>query len=248
MFRGFWNLTWVEIKIFLREPLGVIGSVVIPIAIFLIFGRAIGGRTAGSERAAEYLGRDFPIFIALFIAISAALSLVAVISIYREGGILKRLRATPLRPTTILGAHVVVKLLFTSITLGLMLLAGRRFYPVSLDLNLWSFLGALLVSTVAVISLGFIIASVVPTARFAQPLGSLILYPMIAVSGLFVPLDRMGTVWEVIGRILPLSHVVDLMRIAWAGGSWLEVLPSLGALTLTVAVCLAVSSKVFRWE
>ena len=42
------------------------------------------------------------------------LSLVTIISIYREGGILKRLRATPLRPHTILTAHVLVKLLFTA--------------------------------------------------------------------------------------------------------------------------------------
>ena len=38
---------------------------------------------------------------ALFIALSSALSLVAILAIYREGGILKRLRATPLRPHTI---------------------------------------------------------------------------------------------------------------------------------------------------
>jgi ABC-2 type transport system permease protein len=64
-------------------------------------------------------------------AISAVISLVTIISIYREGGILKRLRATPLRPHTILSAHVLVKLLFTALTLTLMMLAGRRFYPVA---------------------------------------------------------------------------------------------------------------------
>ena len=66
---------------------------------------------------------------AVFMAISAVISLVTIISIYREGGILKRLRATPLRPHTILSAHVLVKLLFTAMTLTLMILAGRRFYP-----------------------------------------------------------------------------------------------------------------------
>ena len=47
------------------------------------------------------------------------MSLVTIIAIYREGGILKRLRATPLRPHTILTAHVLVKLLFTAVTLAL---------------------------------------------------------------------------------------------------------------------------------
>ena len=57
------------------------------------------------------------------------LSLVAIMAIYREGGILKRLRATPLRPHTILAAHVLVKLLFSAITVAAMLLAGRSYYP-----------------------------------------------------------------------------------------------------------------------
>ena len=52
---------------------------------------------------------DLPIFGALLIAVSAVLSLMAIIAIYREGGILKRLRATPLRPHTILTAHVLVE-------------------------------------------------------------------------------------------------------------------------------------------
>ena len=248
MLRGFWKLTWVEIKIFLREPLGVIGSVVIPVVLFLVLGRGMGSRAGRSDRATQYLGQDLPILIGVLIAISAALSLVAVISIYREGGILKRLRATPLRPPTILGAHVVVKLLFTALTLGLMVLAGRRFYPVSLDVNVPSFALALIVSTVAVLTLGFVIASFVPTARFAQPIGSLILYPMIALSGLFVPLDALPRAWAAVGSVLPVTHAVTLMRAAWSGAGWIEALPSLGALLLTIVVCVGVSAKVFRWE
>ena len=123
------------------------------------------------------------------IAISAVLSLVTIISIYREGGILKRLRATPLRPQTILTAHVLVKLMLTAATLALMVLAGKRYYPVGVHVPLFSFTIALLISTWSILSIGFLIASIVPTARFAQPIGAIILYPMIALSGLFVPVE-----------------------------------------------------------
>ena len=123
----------------------------------------------------------------MLIAISAVLSLVTIISIYREGGILKRLRATPLRPQTILTAHVIVKLMLTAATLALMVLAGKRYYPVGVHVPLFWFTIALLISTWSILSIGFLIASIVPTARFAQPIGAVILYPMIAVSGLFVP-------------------------------------------------------------
>lgn len=248
MIRGFLKLTWLEIKIFVREPMGVIGSVAFPIILFLFLGRSLGSNAGRSERASEFLGQGLPIFASVFIALSAALSLVAVISIYREGGILKRLRATPLRPTTILGVHVAVKLLFTGLTLALMMLAGKRFYPVELDVHFVSFSLALLVSTLSIISIGFVIASIVPTARFAQPIGSAIFFPMLAISGLFTPIEALPKAWATLGSMLPITHAVSLLRGAWSGASWLDHLPNLGVLALTFVVFTALSAKIFRWE
>src|SRR6266566_4485355 len=103
MLRWLWKLSWLEIKIFMREPMGAFG------------------------------------------------------------GILKRLRATPLRPQTILTAQVIVKLILTAATLALMVLAGKRYYPVGVHAPLFSFTIALLISTWSILSIGFLIASIVPT-------------------------------------------------------------------------------------
>ena len=143
------------------------------------------------RRSKEFLTVEAPILATLLILLTAVLSLVTIIAIYREGGILKRLRATPLRPATILLAQVLVKLLLTVLTLGLMLAAGARYYPAMPSVPLVSFVAALVVSGVSILSLGFVIASLVPTARFAQPFGAAILYPMAAVSGLFIPIDAL---------------------------------------------------------
>jgi ABC-2 type transport system permease protein len=176
------------------------------------------------------------------------LSLVTIISIYREGGILKRLRATPLRPVVILGAHVLVKLMITAVTLGLMVLAGRRFYPVGVDAPLLSCTIALLISTWSILSVGFVIASVVPTARFAQPFGALILYPMLAFSGLFVPLEAFPPALRMVSRALPLTYAVSLLQGIWRGDGWSSHVTDVVALVVVFAICSLVSSKVFRWE
>src|SRR5713226_1724115 len=127
MLRGLWKLTWIEIKIFLREPLGAFGTIGVPVLVFLVLGRVAGRRLAPSSLAASsFIRVGLPVLASLLIAISAVLSLVTIIAIYREGGILKRLRATPLRPQTILTAHVIVKLILTAATLALMILAGKR--------------------------------------------------------------------------------------------------------------------------
>src|SRR4249919_2408624 len=166
--RGLLKLTWLEIKIFVREPLGFIGAIVIPLFMFLVLGRSVSPGTDHSASATQFLAQDLPLFVSIFISINAALSLIAVISIYREGGILKRLRATPLRPAVILAAHVLVKLGFTGLSLALMWVAGRRYYPVPLEAHLGSFVLAVIVTTVAILTMGFVVASMVATARFAK--------------------------------------------------------------------------------
>ena len=246
MLKGFWKLTWVEIKIFVREPMGLFGSVGVPVILFLLLGRVFTARASGSISAAT-LERP-AIFAAVFIAIGAVTSLTAIISIYREGGILKRLRATPLSPVTILGAHVMVKLMLTIVSLTLLLLAGKRFYPGAFDVNLWSFSLAMLLSTVSIVSIGFVIASIVPTARFSQPIASAILFPMLAISGLFFPIDALPSAWQMFAGTLPLTHAVSLLRGMWAGAAWSQHYVDVGALVVNFAICSALSAKVFRWE
>ena len=248
MLRGFLKLTWLEIKIFIREPLGFVGALIIPVAMFLLFGRALRSTAAHSDQVVKLLGERLPIFIALLMVFNAVISLVTVISIYREGGILKRLRATPLRPTTILGAHVVVKLFFTAASLALLVLAGRLFYPVALNVHVVSFTLALLFSTLSILTIGFLIASLVPTSRFAQPIAWAILYPTLALCGIFTPVEALPGAWSTLGRMLPVTHAVLLMRGAWAGESWLLHLPSVGILSLNIVVCVALSARLFRWK
>jgi ABC-2 type transport system permease protein len=249
MLRGLWKLTWIEIKIFLREPLGAFGTIGIPVLVFVVTGRIVGRSLAPASLAAStFITAGLPVLASVLISISAVLSLVTIISIYREGGILKRLRATPLRPQTILTAHVLVKLLLTAATLGLMVLAGKRYYPVGIHVPLFSFTMALLISTCSILSIGFLIASIVPTARFAQPIGAVIMYPMLAVSGLFVPVAALPPTLRAVAKVVPLTYTVSLLEGIWQGDVWSAHLGDVTALALVFIVCTALSAKVFRWE
>src|SRR6202795_795721 len=102
MMRGLWKLTWIEIKIFLREPLGAFGTIGFPVLVFLVWRRVGSPKMVPAPVAAGgFMRVGLPVLASLLIAVSSVLSLVTIISIYREGGILKRLRATPLRPQKI---------------------------------------------------------------------------------------------------------------------------------------------------
>jgi len=247
--RGLWKLTWIEIKIFLREPLGAFGTIVFPVLIFIIVGRAVGRRMAPSSLATSgFIHVGLPVIVSLLIVVNTVLSLVTIISIYREGGILKRLRGTPLRPQTILTAHVIVKLLLTLATIALMVLAGKRYYPAGVHVPLFSFTIALLIGTLSILSIGFLIASIVPTARFAQPIGGAILYPMLGISGLFLPVASLPPVLLALARVLPTTYAVSLLEGIWTGDAWSAHVGNIAALAVAFLVCSALSAKVFRWE
>jgi ABC-2 type transport system permease protein len=246
MLRGFWKLTWLETKIFTREPMGFVGTLIMPVLVFIVLGRVF---SIGKPVTAPV---DLPfnpaIFAAILIALSAVQSLVAIISIYREGGILKRLRSTPLSPVTIMGAQVVVKLVFTIVSLSLLMLAGRRLFPGVLRVNVFSFTLAVLLSTFSILSLGFVLASIVPTARFAQPIGAAVLYPMLALSGLFYPVERFPRALRGFALLFPTTHAVALLQGVWDGSGWGAHWVNVAALLLLFVVYTALSTRVFRWE
>jgi ABC-2 type transport system permease protein len=245
--RGFWKLTWVETKIFTREPMGFVATLIMPLVVFIFLGRVFG---IGKSVTAPEVDIPFnpAILAAVLIAISAVQSLVAIISIYREGGILKRLRSTPLSPVTIMGAQVAVKLVFTVISLALLMIGGKRLFPGVLQVNVFSFTVAVLLSTFSILSLGFVIASVVPTARFAQPVSAAVLYPMLALSGLFYPVDRFPRALKTVAYLLPTTHAVALLKGVWDGSGWGAHSVNVAALLMLFAAFTALSTKVFRWE
>ena len=99
------------------------------------------------------------------------------------------------------------------------------------------------------------LASLVPTARFAQPVGALLFYPMIALSGLFFPVEALPPALRLIARVLPLTYAVSLMRGIWRGESWLAHGIDVAALILVIAPSArfsggssVVSARFFRWE
>ena len=247
MLRGLGKLTWIEIKIFMREPLGAIGTIVVPVLVFVLVGRAMSSRPQ-TPPINSFARVGLPVLASILIVISAVLSLVTIISICREGGILKRLRATPLRPQTILSAHVLVKLLLTAASLLLMVLAGKRYIPPGVHPPIFSFTIALIISTWSILSIGFFIASIVPTARFAQPVGAVVLYPMVGLSGLFAPVASFPPAFRVLAHVSPMNYAVSLLQGIWVGDPWSAHISDVAMLILFFLLFTALSAKIFRWE
>ena len=85
-------------------------------------------------------------------------------------------------------------------------------------------------------------------SRWSQPIGAAFLYPMVAVSGLFFPLERLPHPLQIVAYGLPTTHAVSLMQGIWDGSGWGAHWGNVAALILVFAVCTGLSTKIFRWE
>lgn len=184
----------------------------------------------------------------MIIGTTGLMSLTINLAAYRERGILRRLRATPLRPEAILIAQVVTLFIMTVLGMVILIIAGKLLFNLHFGGNPLSVALAFILSTLSFFAIGFVLASLVPNARTAQVVSMAIFYPMIFLSGAGMPREILPKAIQDFSVILPLTHVVTLLRGLWMGGSWADYWREVVILLGILAAGLAISAKTFRWE
>ena len=241
------KLTWVETKLFLREP-GVYFALLFPFAFLFIFGSIYGNKPSAFFGGHGSLDFYMPAYIAILIIAIGFYSLPIAIINYRERGILFRLQATPLRPLTILSAQIGANFLMTTAGAIILMVAGRLFYNVHVTGSMLNVLIAYVLSVLSIFALGLLMASIVPNARAASLIGTLLFLSMFYLSGATVPLKIYPQAVQRIAEFLPLTHAIKLMQDMWFGGNWLDHWVNVLALLGLLAVSLLLSAKLFRWR
>jgi ABC-2 type transport system permease protein len=242
------KLTWIETKLFLREPMAAFFTLVFPLMILFFFGSIYGNEPTPFFGGYGSVDVSVPAYTAMIIATSGLLSLSIVISSYRERGILRRLKATPLRSHTILSAQVIVIFAMTAVGMAMLILFGKFFYNLRFAGSLVNVAVAFALGSISFFALGFVIAGLMPTARTAQVVAMVLFYPMLFLSGAAIPSEVMPETIRQYAKALPLTHVVSLLRGLWIGESWGQHLTEVGVLAAMTVIGVMISAKTFRWE
>ncbi len=246
--RGLRKLIWTEMKLFLREPMATFFTLGFPLMILFLFGSIWGNKPAKEFSGFGFVDMSVPGYTAVIIASTGLIAVAVSMASYREKGILRRLRATPLRPHTVLGAQVMVFFALTALGMVLLIIAGLLVFGLRFAGNVLSVFAGFSLSTLSFFSMGFILAGLMPTARTAQIVAMVLFYPMIFLSGAFIPWKILPKTMQKFAQVLPLTHVVTLLKGLWMGHGWAEHLKEVGILAGLLVVCVIVSAKTFRWE
>lgn len=239
------KLTLVEAKLFAREPAAVFFTLAFPVMVLLLFGSIYGGYPIPGT---DLRGIDMstPAYFGMIIGTVGLIGLPTTLAAYREHGVLRRLRAAPLRPSAVLGAQVLVNLLMTAIGIALLVAAARLAFDLRAPESPLLVALALALSSVSFFAVGFALAGLLPTVRVATAVGQAIFFPMLFLSGAALPRTELPDALRRVSDFLPLTHAVNLLQDAWIDGSW-NVL-SAAMLLGVLVVAVAGSARTFRWE
>ena len=187
----------------------VIGVVVFPTMLFLMFGLANAGQDLpNGTNVGAFLMASFGAYGMLGIAI---FGFGVDIAIERGRGWLKLVAATPLPAWVYFAGKLAMTLLFGVIMLGVLFGAGALFAGVRMTAGDWLSLSAtLLVGGMAFSTLGFTLGYWA-SPRGASPIANLIYLPLSFASGLFIPLSNLPQVLREVAPYLPTYHFAQLV-------------------------------------
>lgn len=240
------KMTWIEFKLQLREPVGLFFTLAFPLMLLFIFGSIYGNDPVDVLGGFGSIDLSVPGYIGMIIGTIGMIALPISLANYREQGILRRFRATPLPSGTVLWSQVIVSVIMTALGALLLVVAGTGIYDLRIPEASLAVVLATILAALSFLSLGFVLAGLLPTPRSAQAVGMALFYPMLFLSGAAMPRQFMPESVQTVAEFLPLTHVVKLLEDLWLQGTW--NLTSLAVVVGMLLVCLFVSRRTFRWE
>jgi ABC-type multidrug transport system permease subunit len=167
----------------------------------------------------------------------------------RNGNLLKRLVAAPVRRGHILGAQLASRLIFLVPEAGALLLFACLVLGVPLRGSLLVLAGLSFVGALAFSGLGLLAAARPRTIEGVSGIMNLVMVPMWIFSGIFFSTERFPAAMQPFVQALPLTALNNALRAVMLEGAGLvPLLPQIAILAAWGTVSFVLALKVFRWQ
>jgi ABC-2 type transport system permease protein len=246
--KGLWKLTRMEALLYIREPMASFFTLVFPILLLVLFGSIYGNKPSLFFGGRGTVDVSTPAYIGIIIGSTALMAIPIGLGTYRERGILRRLKATPLRPSGIIVAEIAVHYAMTFLGAALLIVTARLAYGLHFAGNPFILFLAFSLSALSFFAVGFLVASLAPTARVAYVIGMLFYFPNIFLSGATLPKEMFPPTIRAVARFVPMTHIVSLLQGLWFGDPWGKHIVEVAVLGGLLAAGAFVSALTFRWE
>jgi ABC-2 type transport system permease protein len=239
------KMTWLELKLFLREPLTVLFALVLPLIILFVMGGVFGNEAqADIYRGVGAMNYYVPAYVALVAASVGLISLPTHMASNRELGVLKRYRASSIPAWVVVGGQIAVTFVISMVSALILISVALPVYDVPGPDSIPLVVAGFALVALAFSALGVLLGAVLPSSRAAQALGVMLWFVMLMVGGAGPPPEVLTGAMGTVGDLTPLFHAVRALQDGWLsldpGLSW----PVVAGITLASATAAVMF---FRW-
>ncbi|MGV4986013.1 ABC transporter permease [Streptomyces sp. NRAIS4] len=236
-----------EFRLFRREPAAVFWIFLFPTLLLAILGSIPSFREADtSMHGLRPIDAYVPVAVLIALIMSGVQSLPQVLTGYRERGILRRMSVTPVRPSALLSAQMVVQGAVALCSALLAIAVGRVAFDVALPQQPAGYLLALVLAAAAALALGSVVSALSRTTKIAGAIGSAVFFPMMFCAGVWLPVQSMPHTLARVVQLTPFGAAARALDEA-ACGHW-PGWAHLGVLALWTVLLTAGAARWFRWE
>ncbi len=237
----------VQMKLFLREPFAVFFTIAFPLVLIFILSSAFGHYQAHPGYKVSDL--NVPSLMAFVLANLGLIGIPVVVAVYKEHGILKRYRASPITLEALLAVLLGVEFVMFAASGALMILLSRILFGLHFSGDVVSFGIAVLFGSTSLFAVGFALGGLIATARTAQAVGMSLLFPMYFLSGAAIPREEMPRWIARIGDFIPLTYVNDALVNTWIGEGLRAGSTPKALIVMAVfgVAAMVISWRSFRW-
>jgi ABC-2 type transport system permease protein len=167
----------------------------------------------------------------------------------KKQGILRRLHTTPLKVWQYFTSTMISQAIIGLVSLSIMFAVALTVFDLNVVGNYLEIVVFLVFSIIAILGIGLAIGGWAKNERQAAPLGNIIVFPMLFLSGTFFPRFLMPEWLQTASNYLPLTPVIDGIRMIVTEGKHLtQIGPQVGLIAIWIVVIYAIAFRVFRWE
>ena len=236
-----------EARLARRQPFPIIGSIALPVVLMIVFAEVPSDQKTISLLGGLTLFETYlPIVMALGLTMLTLLGLPGPLVSYREIGVLRRLSTTPVPPSWLLAAQVVVQLGAALAGLLIVNLVSVTAFGAPVPKSVTGLALSCLLAIAGLFALGLLIAAVAPTAGSVNAIGRLALVPLMFFAGLWLPRALMPAILQDISNYSPLGAAVEAIQYSMQTG-----FPPARPLLVLVAYAVVfgfAARRFFRWE
>ena len=199
-------------------------------------------------------GRNFIEFMLPGIALwgimsNSIIGLAASLASFREKKILRRIKASPLKPRTFFAAQVLAYLVMSLVQATVILGLGAIVFRVPVGGNFLIIGVLILLCNIVFLNLGFIVGAYSKTVAAASGFGNVVVLPLVMFSGVFFPPEMLPGFLTEVMRFLPLAPMVDILRGMTLGAKTVLDFPfEIGLILAWMGVTALAAVRVFKLE